>query len=239
MSGDNDDGGFADDLRRFFDLRDGIANRPADDATLGGRYRILRTIGRGGQGTVFLARDEKLNRQVAIKVLTGMAWDEQSSLRFRREAEIASRLDHPNLCTLYDYGTADGSPFLAMRYVEGRSLAAILAEQRSRAEATAPRTPTSAARSRIDRLLELFETIARALHAAHEAGVVHRDLKPQNIMIDGGGDPCVLDFGVAADLAAADQTLTHTGDVCGTPAYMAPEQLTMTSREVDRRADVF
>jgi formylglycine-generating enzyme required for sulfatase activity len=190
-------------------------------------YRILRQIGCGGQATVYLADDTRLSRQVALKVLdVGPTANEQAIDRFRREAEITSKLNHPGICPVYDVGQDRGVLFIAMRYVEGESVAAKVA-----AQSTAPAGITD--------VLLLFEKAARALHAAHEHGVIHRDIKPGNIMVTKAGDPVVLDFGLAQEVDGSDVTLTITGDQTGTPAYMSPEQLTAHRIRLDRRTDVY
>jgi tetratricopeptide (TPR) repeat protein/tRNA A-37 threonylcarbamoyl transferase component Bud32 len=215
----------------------------ADDlvgATLGG-YRIVAELGRGGMGVVYLAEDPALRRRVALKVLPrGPGVDASARTRFRREAEAASRLDHPHLCGVHGVGEEAGVRWIAMRYVEGRTLEERL--RSARAEAAAAPTTDSGGMRRVEApvwrgALKLVETVARAAHAAHEAGVVHRDLKPQNVMVQDDGTPVVLDFGLAQD--GSDDGLTKTGDVLGTPHYMAPEQVRGDARRADRRADVW
>jgi len=196
-----------------------------------GPYRLIRELGRGGQGEVFLAEDTRLRRRVALKTLRGLALDEPEALaRFRREAEVASRLDHPGICTVYEAGLDQGLPWIAMRYVEGESLARKIADARERkGVASDPTTATTAGpgtRAEAMGVVRLLEEAARALHAAHEAGVIHRDLKPANIMVTPEGRPVLLDFGLAREVeGGSGPTLTRTGDLFGTPAYMAPEQI--------------
>ncbi|MBI5849448.1 MAG: SUMF1/EgtB/PvdO family nonheme iron enzyme, partial [Planctomycetes bacterium] len=234
---DSDD--FESLIRRFWGERDQVPHVSPSNERFG-RYRTLRLLGRGGQGAVWLAEDETLHRPVAIKVLTALGAITQDLVRrFRREAELASRLDHPQLCAVYDSGLVDGVPYLVMRFIEGRTLAAQLDEARRRDAAPSAPTSTSTTRDAITRTLVLVEKVARGLHVAHEAGIVHRDLKPQNIMVAPSGEPVVLDFGVAADLLGDQVTLTKSGDLCGTPAYMSPEQLALGPHAVDRRTDVF
>lgn len=190
-----------------------------------GPYRIERELGRGAQGVVYLAIDPRLARPVAVKVLTGRGFpDAVARARFLREARVAGRLEHPNLCTVHDTGVHRGDPYLVLRYVDGEAL--------SRASA-----PMGTTRVGVDATLHLVEKLARAVHVAHEAGVVHRDLKPGNVMLDRGGEPIVLDFGLAQD--DSDDLLTLATDRIGTPAYMAPEQLEPALGSVDRRADVW
>jgi formylglycine-generating enzyme required for sulfatase activity len=191
-----------------------------------GRYRVLDTIGRGGQGTVYLAVDDRFGRQVALKLLTGLSGSSAAAKqRFRREAEAASRLGHPGLCAMHDADEHDGVPFLVMQYLEGEPLLAHLA-----------RVPAAARRSAT---LALFERIARALHHAHEAGFVHRDVKPGNVLVTRAGDPVVIDFGLVRSLDADGAGLTRSGELFGTPAYLAPEQIHAGSPLADRRVDVW
>ncbi len=198
-----------------------------------GPYRLERELGRGGQGVVYLAHDQRLNRAVALKVLNQIATCSTATLRrFEREAEIASRLDHPGICPVYDVGRVGGAPFLVMRHVAGTTLAHKLAQARAGdgSVLASPRAADLAA------ILACFEGAARALHVAHEAGIVHRDVKPGNLMVAPSGEPVLLDFGLAQLQDDADWlTLTH--DRLGTPAYMAPEQL-RTGEVIDRRTDV-
>jgi len=234
---------FAEVLRTQWQAADGMgAPRRV------GRYRLERELGRGGQGAVYLAEDQALHRRVAVKLLTGVQLSSPDSLaRFHREAQLASKLDHPGLCTVFDSGMHGRNPFIAMRYVEGQSL-----EQRIAAARDAGRTcivvgtdpdsgadSTRAVRERLFRVLGLIEEVARAVHVAHQSGVVHRDLKPANIVITAEGRPVVLDFGIAGDLAGDLATLTRPGEVFGTPAYMAVEQVRGMPGATDPRTDVW
>ncbi|MFQ5504683.1 MAG: SUMF1/EgtB/PvdO family nonheme iron enzyme [Planctomycetota bacterium] len=230
------------------DLHLGSGEAKRANARMIGRYRILEELGRGGQGEVYLAEDTHLTRRVAVKVLSAKGtFAREARRRFRREAEVASRLHHPAICGVYEVGEDDGTHFIAMHYVEGRSLAKALdrvkRDPRARllADASAPPGPngnTGASRNRADmmRVLRFIEQCACALHSAHEARLVHRDIKPSNIMVTAGGEPVLLDFGLARDVAS--ESLTLTGDVMGTPAYMSPEQL-RGDQAVDRRTDVY
>jgi len=196
-----------------------------------GPYRILRMIGRGGQGDVFEAEDKRMKRKVALKVLpvTSGAGGERL-LRFRREAEVASRLNHPGICPVFEMDVHDDVPYLVMPLVPGEPLSAWLALKRV--------ALGEEAFASIPDVLQLVEDIARALHVAHEAGIVHRDVKPANVMVDEhGGHPVVMDFGIARDSQEGVPTLTATGELLGTIPYMSPEQL--EGRAVDRRTDVY
>ena len=222
-----------------------------------GPYQPLKELGRGGQARVYLAEDRRLNRPVALKILTGFGpLSETTMERFRREAEVASRLDHPGICTVYDAGVEGGIPFIAMRYVEGMSLAQKIRQTRGlKGQEThislddpeecgedtekTPVTPGTATRADVLRITAILEKAARALHAAHEAGIIHRDIKPGNIMVTPTGEPVILDFGLAGTEAGEPGTLTRTGQLFGTPAYMSPEQLMAKRIRVDRRTDVY
>lgn len=216
-------------------------------------FRIDREIGRGGQGVVFEAWDTILERKVALKVLgTAGLLSEVGLERFRRESGIASRFDHPGLCTVYATGVHAGAPYIAMRLVDGESLSVrIKKKQKERRPGEPPRLfderdpidesssrRHDESRSSAVRTAALFYDIARALEAAHEIGIVHRDIKPANIMLQKSLDPVILDFGMARDLES-DNALTRTGDVFGTPAYMAPEQIGTKKAAIDRRTDVY
>jgi len=187
-------------------------------------YRIIRSIGRGGQGEVYLAEDTRLKRQVALKVVRG--WQQERILRFRREAEAASRLHDPGICGVFDVGEAEGLHYIAMQYVEGVSLADALAGARKD-------------EGEIADAIGIVERVARALHAAHEAGLVHRDVKPRNILVNEEGRPVLLDFGLVLDETSDTRDLTVTGQMTGTPAYLAPEQVAAKRIPIDRRADVY
>jgi serine/threonine protein kinase len=228
-----------------------------------GHYEILRELGRGGQGIVYLAQDTRLERRVALKVLAQIGPGSEAAIdRFRREALVASRLNHPHICGVFDAGSEGGLPYIAMQYVEGMTLSQRIGAQRSGTAADessliidfsdateldpkegveAPAEVRSSVTSaqEIPTLLRYFERVARALHAAHEVGIVHRDIKPGNLMITKQGEPVILDFGLAHADDSAAPGMTRTGDVFGTPAYMAPEQISGHSGRVDRRADVY
>jgi len=213
-----------------------------------GPYRLIRELGRGGQGEVHLAEDTRLGRKVALKILTNLGPVPEALVsRFRREAEVASRLDHPGICTVYEAGRVSGVPYIAMRYVEGESLAAKIHATQSWGDrpsavalgSDAAEAEVPSGRARLDRLIRLFERVARALHHAHTAGVIHRDIKPGNIMVTAGEEPVILDFGLARELESDQPTLTISGDLFGTPAYMSPEQLTAGRVGTDARTDIF
>jgi serine/threonine-protein kinase len=172
-----------------------------------GRFEIVRELGKGSGGVVFLARDPELGREIALKLLRGgeRATDEQVE-RLRREAEALARVRHPSVVTVYEAGSKDGVRYIALEPVDGRSLERLLAE----------------GRLPLDRSLAILEQAARGVHAAHQAGVLHRDLKPANILVDREGRARVVDFGLAR-VEDASISLTKTGMTVGTPLYMAPE----------------
>ncbi|HEX7121923.1 MAG TPA: serine/threonine-protein kinase, partial [Gemmatimonadaceae bacterium] len=188
-------------------------------------YELDREIGRGGMGIVYKARDRRLKRPVAIKVLPPeLAFRSEIRTRFLREAETAAQLSHPNIVPIYSVDERDGIVYFVMAFVDGENLAVRLHQQGA--------MPPDEAR-RI--LLE----VARALAYAHERGVIHRDIKPDNILIQRDGRVMVTDFGIARAVSeGADARLTATGMAIGTPAYMSPEQ-SMGEREVDGRSDLY
>ena len=188
------------------------------------RYRVERSIGRGGMAEVFLARDILLDRPVALKVLfPEYATDPTFVERFRREAQSAAALTHPNIVAVYDWGKVNATYFIAMEYVEGKTLATLLKER-------GPLTPTHAC----DVILE----VAAALSFAHENGVIHRDIKPGNILIGLGGQVKVADFGIARALGSnIDEALTEIGSVMGTATYLSPEQA--QGAQPDPRSDIY
>lgn len=175
-----------------------------------GRYQVLRPIGRGGMGFVFLAEDTQLERKVALKIPRFSSSDHPDALeRFYREARTAGRLQHPNVCPVYDVNEADGFHYLSMAYVQGKPLSDFVANYASK-------PPVKSA--------QLIRTIALALEEAHRQGIIHRDLKPSNVMIDQRGEPIVMDFGLARILNIEEKHGTVQGMVMGTPHYMPPEQ---------------
>jgi WD40 repeat protein/predicted Ser/Thr protein kinase len=186
-------------------------------------YEVIHELGRGGMGVVYLAWQTGLGRLVALKMIrAGESSRPQDLARFRGEAEAVARLEHPNLVRIYEVGEHDGRPYFSMEYVDGGRLADSL-----RGTPWAPR-----------RAAELAETLARAVHAAHERGVVHRDLTPSNVLLTADGQPKVVDFGLAK-LVVGGAGHTASGDVLGTPSYIAPEQAGGRSREVGPAADVY
>lgn len=204
-----------------------------------GPYRLLAEIGRGGQGVVHLAEDTRIARRVALKVLprAALLLSEDSRRRLRREAEVISRLDHPGLCGIYDAVIEDDLAYIAMPFVEGRTLAAVIADAREERGGDSALPVAPAREPDLLRLLRFFEEAARALHSAHEAGVIHRDVKPANLMVTGEGRPVWLDFGQARSAEGDAAALTLSGEVFGTPAYMSPEQV--AGEPLDRRTDVW
>ncbi|MCA9539570.1 MAG: serine/threonine protein kinase, partial [Myxococcales bacterium] len=189
-----------------------------------GRYTVLGELGSGGMGVVFKAWDPALDRIVALKVMRAAhAATRRQVKRFLNEARAVARLDDPNIVALHDIGVVDGSPYFTMAFVDGVTLAGHIAEK-GRLD------PTEACR--------IVAGVARGLAHAHSAGIVHRDVKPGNILLE-EGRPLLVDFGVARFLESEDGTQTRTGQVIGTPAYMAPEQAQGDHDRVDARSDVF
>jgi serine/threonine protein kinase/Tfp pilus assembly protein PilF len=211
----------------------GYLDKPAHGATrtrqlvaiLGelGDYELLEEIGRGGQGVVFRARQKSLNRIVALKVISLGQWASKTHLkRFRREAEAAASLAHPSIVPIYEVGERDGSCYFSMKFVEGGQLDEVVR-----------RTPMSTRQS-----AELIAKVARTVHYAHEHGILHRDIKPGNILLDENGEPHLTDFGLAR-LLDAQSSVTRTIDVLGTPSYMAPEQAAVETTKLSKATDVY
>lgn len=218
-----------------------------------GEYELVRELGRGGMGIVYLARQRRgdQERLVALKVVLDRgAFSTQARERLRREGAAAFRLDHPGICQGLDLGEVEGTPYLTMRYVPGATLAQRIAEARAAGAPLALPTEvisdsghtTSSATVGVGGFVRaavaLVEQVARALHVAHEAGFVHRDVKPGNIMVTPEGQAVLLDFGLVRD-EESDPGLTLTGQPIGTPAYMSPEQIEANGRRIDRTTDVY
>src|SRR6266851_1626099 len=205
--------------------------RPSSDAAakgqlepgsmLGERYEILQLLGQGGMGAVYKARDKELDRIVALKLIRSeFAKNPEILRRFKQELILARQVTHKNVIRIYDLGQADGIKFITMDFVEGRDLRKLLVEK-------GKFPPEQAAR--------IMLQICRALEAAHTEGVIHRDLKPQNIMLDSGGRVYVMDFGIAR--SAYLPGMTQTGALIGTPEYMTPEQA--RGEKLTERSDIF
>jgi serine/threonine protein kinase len=205
---------------------DSSANLAASEPTsLGatfGEYELLDEIARGGMGVVYKARHRQLNRVVALKmILSGQLASEQDVQRFKQEAAAAAKLDHSGIVPIYDIGEEAGQHFFAMKLVEGGALAERLTDLRRDTRA----------------VIHLLEQVTRAVHYAHQRGILHRDLKPANILLDEDGHPLITDLGLAKHIQS-DSNLTHTGAVVGTPAYMPPEQAA-GEKEITTAADIY
>jgi serine/threonine protein kinase/TolB-like protein len=188
-----------------------------------GDYELLEEIGRGGQGVVYRAHQKSLNRTVALKVIGLGPWATEAHLkRFRREAEAAANLDHPFIVPIHEVGERDGCCYFSMNFIEGGQL-----------DETVRRVPLS-----IRQGAELIAKLARTVHYAHEHGILHRDIKPGNILLDAKGEPHLTDFGLAR-LVEAESTVTRTLEAMGTPSYMAPEQAAGNNAAVDKATDVY
>jgi serine/threonine protein kinase len=189
-------------------------------ATFSGKYKILGEVGRGGMGIVLKAEDTKLKRTVALKFLPPeLTSDSQALERFVQEAQAAAALDHPNICTVHEINEADGQTFIAMAFVEGKSLRERILE----------------GPLKIEEAVNIAAQVAEGLRAAHEKGIIHRDIKPANIMLTGRGLAKIMDFGLAKMEWGAE--VTKTPSLIGTVAYMSPEQA--RSEKVDVRTDLW
>jgi len=188
-----------------------------------GDYELLDVIGRGGQGVVYRARQKTLNRIVALKVIGLGHWATEAHLkRFRLEAEAAASLEHPGIVPIHEVGERDGSCYFSMKFIEGGQLDEVVKQ-----------TPMS-----IRQAAELIAKVARTVHYAHEHGILHRDIKPGNILLDQKGQPHLTDFGLAR-LVESESTVTRTLEVLGTPSYMAPEQAVGNNDVVSSVTDVY
>ena len=201
-------------------LRSGVSFLETGEV-LGGRYEILKLLGEGGMGAVYKAMDRELNRPVALKVIRPeLASNPAILARFKQELLLAHQVTHKNVIRIYDLGDADGMKFITMEFVEGEDLRALILKKKKFAPEEA---------------VEIIKQACRALEAAHSVGVIHRDLKPQNIMCDGSGRVLVMDFGLARTLGG--DGMTQTGALVGTMEYMSPEQA--LAKELDQRSDLF
>ena len=188
-----------------------------------GKYDILDVLGRGGMGVVYRARDSRLGRVVAIKMLTeSFSGNAEMLQRFYREASQTGALRHNNIVIVYDAGDQDGEPYIVMEYVEGEPLDKAIKRQRLQ----------------LEHALSVVEQICLALAYAHRNGVIHRDIKPANVIVRGDGTVKLLDFGIARDETRVDTSITSTGSLVGTPPYMAPERFERDGT-VDGRSDIF
>ena len=189
----------------------------------GSRYEIVEKIARGGMADVFKARDLLLDRSVALKVLfPELSTSEAFVERFRREATAAANLSHPNIVSVFDWGKSDNSYFIVMELVEGQTLSALI---------------KSSPNMGFDHAAAIASDVASALGYAHRHGVVHRDIKPGNVLITNDGHIKVTDFGIARAQSAPSEDLTQTGSVMGTASYISPEQA--QSQSVDGRSDIY
>jgi hypothetical protein len=190
-----------------------------------GRYRILKKLGQGGMGSVYLAHDSQLDRKVALKVPHFAPDDDPKILeRFYSEARAAATLTHPNICPVHDVGEINGIRYLTMAYIEGKPLSAFI-----RVDAHLP----------MRQVASLVRKLALALHEAHARAVIHRDLKPSNIMMNERREPVIMDFGLARRVRTDDVRLTKSGTPLGTPAYMAPEQITGNMHLIGPGCDIY
>jgi len=193
----------------------------APGRVLGGRYRLIEPLARGGMATVWIAEDPVLSRQVAVKVLRAdLAADDATRVRFRHEAIAAAKLSHPNIVSTFDTGDDDGIAYIVMELIHGPTLRDLIDQRGGLA---------------VSDVIRIGKQVADALDAAHRAGLVHRDVKPANVLVPASGPVKVTDFGIAK--AAGGDDLTRTGTVMGTARYLSPEQV--NGRPTDARTDVY
>lgn len=207
----------------IFDNTIGRTGEPRTGSLIGqtlGHYRVLSLLGSGGMGQVYLAEDLRLCRKVALKIIAS-CWFSDRQLRLLREAQLASAPDHPNVCAIYDVGESSGHCYIVMQYVDGQTLEKLIGDQ-----------PIA-----VDVLLTISIQVADALAAAHQRGIIHRDIKSRNIMITARGQAIILDFGLAQSFAPEQAYSVRIGGVVGTPAFMSPEQA--RGEGVDCRSDIF
>src|SRR5256714_1720336 len=220
------DSGNVDELSRENARATSDLKEPVRAATMLGElgdYELLEEIGRGGQGVVFRARQKNLNRIVALKVISLGQWANKAHLkRFRLEAEAAARLEHPGIVPIHEVGEGDGSCYFSMKFIEGGQLDEVVKQ-----------SPMS-----VRRAAELIAKVARTVSYAHEHGILHRDIKPGNILLDAKGEPHLTDFGLAR-LVESESSVTQTLDILGTPSYMAPEQAVGNNTAVSHATDVY
>jgi WD40 repeat protein/predicted Ser/Thr protein kinase len=199
-----------------------------------GDYELIEEIARGGMGVVYRARQISLNRPVALKmILAGQTATPGSKQRFHTEAEAAARLHHPNIVPIYEIGEHQGQQYLSMKLIEGGTLADVVASRESAAE-----LPTTESAAVLRDAATIMEKVARAVHYAHQCGILHRDLKPTNILLDEKGEPHITDFGLAK-LAENGSRLTMSAAILGTPAYMSPEQASGQSKGLTTATDIY
>ncbi len=234
-----------DELSAFIDVSPEGSGEPARHAlgALGplaalGDYKLLRRIGRGGMGVVYEAWENSMDRRVALKVLpAGIAADDRAFHRFLQEAKTAGKLSHPNLVPVYATGVRDQTPYFAMEYVEGETLAQVLAKLKEAAPESETVFGKKDCGSYFESLARAFADVADGLQHAHSHKIIHRDIKPSNLILDGDGRLRVLDFGLAR--LEGQEGLTQSGDFLGTPLYMSPEQARRQNIPIDYRTDIY
>ncbi|MFH1227014.1 MAG: tetratricopeptide repeat protein [Planctomycetota bacterium] len=186
------------------------------------RYVIEGKLGQGGMAAVYLATDQSLNRQVALKVITSS--DKESLARFQREAQAIAKLKHPNIIQIYDVGIFGSQNYFTMEYIDGVSLDQLI---------------ESSTKTSVQSMVNIILQVASALEYAHQQGIIHRDIKPSNILVNKSGNAYLTDFGIAKQITGLDKKLTVTGSAIGTPAYMSPEQTRGLNKDIDSRCDIF
>lgn len=199
-----------------------IVEEPKKDLQMIGRYKVHRKLGEGNMGEVFLVRDDNLQRDVALKLISSGIKNNKNIQRFIREAQAVAKLDHPNIVKVYDISEEE-NVFFTMQYIEGQSLEEYLAKNK---------------RMSLRKAVEITKKIAEALHFAHQKKIIHRDIKPANVMLDKKGVPYIMDFGLAREIEGGSK-VTKTQAFAGTPSYMSPEQARNRHKEIDAQSDIY
>ena len=211
-------------LEDISDSQTKTAQTPSKDidrgTVLASRYEIIELLGRGGMGNVYRVIDKKINEEIALKFLNPAVADEKMIVRFKNELKLARKISHKNICRMYDLNEIEGAPYITMEYVAGEDL-------RNMIKMTGQLS--------VGRAISIAKQVCEGLAEAHRLGVVHRDLKPRNIMIDREGSSRIMDFGIARSIKV--KGITRVGSIVGTPEYMSPEQV--KGEKVDRRSDIY
>ncbi|BBM87476.1 serine/threonine protein kinase [Candidatus Uabimicrobium amorphum] len=211
------------DIHTLPNIEESQEEKSENESDMIGRYKVHRKLGEGNMGEVFLVRDDNLQRDVALKLISSGTKSNKNIERFRREARAVAQLDHPNIVGIYDIGDEGGNVFFTMQYIEGQSLEEYLAKNK---------------RMSLRKAVDIMIKLSRALHFAHQKKIIHRDIKPANVMLDKKGEPYIMDFGLARDIEGGTK-VTKTQAFAGTPSYMSPEQARNRHKEIDAQSDIY